>query len=251
MPVDVLFYAGSSGLITSFTDSLATSDYGPENGLGANNFDWLILNVGMGTPFNTPFAWPTFSFGSALSGGGGTGLKIGQAQTAVNPNYFIPMGVVPVPILNGIRKAQSLYQATKKFIQVTYNANQDNNFGIGWLNFEDRSGTGQGGSFTIAHDCYEVRVAGGSLTRWNSGAVASTLHAGFAIVQNDVIRLGFDSSTAGQTTLTVSKNGVSQYTFTDNTVNRLITNAIPLLLGINGASSSFAEYKNFSCGLGL
>jgi len=252
-PLNVL----SGGLVipSSFTDPLDNSFGANPNNTTFNNFNWYFTLLGLGTPLaNPPQVNGAYLFGQPLSGGGGTGMTTGITQFGANPPYFITNGIIPIrllPAFNDLSIGSAFYIAKKKFVQFTFNALGANNAaGVGLINFEDLSGAGAGGNSQIDHDAYILRCDG-FLIRYNSGSANSVLQGGIAFAQGDIWRIGFDASNAAQTVIILKKNGVTQFTITDNNANRLTGNAFPVICCIASSVGVWQfEIKNFSCGLG-
>jgi hypothetical protein len=259
--VNPIISSGGSRISSSFVDPLDNSfgaNTGPLNLASVNNFNWFYSILGWDTPFLTPVEFMNaFSFGQALSGGGGTGMTSGLSQMGANPPYMVPCGIIPIRLMPGLPSnvASSYYSAKQKFVQLTFNAlGANNSAGFGLINFEDKTGTGVGGASNICHDAYIIRMDG-FFIRYNSGAANSVLNNIGAgnFVQGDVWRLSMDATNAAQTVCVLTRNGTTFATITDNNINRLTGPAMPVIAGIASSAALGAwqfEVKNFSCGLG-
>jgi hypothetical protein len=239
--------------VTSFSDTMATAPAQARNVLAPPSEDWIYLTLGGDTP-TAPTFIPTFTFGNALSGGG-FGLSCGFV-TYGGTTYVMACGICPVVCY----VKSPYYTSLTKFVQCTFDSAAAMIGCIGITNFIDTSGTGVGGSNNICHDGYMVDLspagvgAGGDrLQRFNSVANPTSLNAGTALVTNDVIRASFDFTNPAQVTITVAKNGVTQYSVVDNSANRMPSSglAFPVIAIYSLAGGAAFKAKNFSCGIGL
>jgi hypothetical protein len=245
--------SAGQALITGFTDTMAVAPGIARNILSPPSEDWIYLNLSGDTPTAGPFL-PNFTFGNALAGGG-----LGLASSFVSyagTTYSMACGISPVVCY----VKSPYYTSLTKFVQCTFDSAAAMIGCIGICNFIDTSGTGAAGSSNINHDAYMVDLspagvgAGADrLQRFNSGAGPTSLNAGVALVVNDVIRASFDFTNPAQVTVTVKKNGVTQYTVVDNNVNRMPSSglAFPVIAVYSIAGGASFKAKNFSCGVGL
>jgi hypothetical protein len=236
--------------VTSFSDTLAVAN-NATNLATPNNTNWIQVPLNSNTAFSSPTEFVQFQLGQLLSGGGGTGLKITMDQMAANPTYCHCQGIMPRPLVS----STVYYNAKKKFVQFTYNAQSSIAAGVGFFNFECNSGTGVGhDNATPANDASFFRIDLGNFQRSNSGAAVTTLQANAGLVesQGDVFRISMDASVAGVTSWTLLQNGINFWglTINDNAANRFNGNGWPVIWLANGVAASFLEMKNFSTGLG-
>jgi hypothetical protein len=241
-PLNVL--GGGSLGVASFSDTLAVAPSGPRNIISPPSEDWMYIPLGGDTP-TAGAALPTFTFGNVLSGGGGTGLIIGDVSYAFT-TYSFAAGIMPVVMGIG----SLFYKAKQKFVQITFNNFSLETASIGMGNYIDASGTGVAGQSAICHDAYTLDI-GGTLQRWNSGATNTVLVAGFSPVQGDVLRLSVDFTNPAQATIVVKRNGVTQSTTNDVSGNRLTGLAFPFIQANSFGAAPTSGWKNFSCGIGL
>jgi hypothetical protein len=249
MSVKINFLNFGKAPVLNFSDSLATAPAQGRNVVNPPSEDWIYIVLSGDTPYSSPIAMPTFTFGQPLAGGGGTGCALLSTFWAANPTYTLASAIAPITTYVG----SPVYKSQKKFVQVTFNDSTASAPVIGFANFICASGTGSAGQSLINQDAYTVRCdLRGNLQRWNSGAAVTTLHGTIAgIAQGDIHRLSMDQTVGGQVSLTYTLNGVAQYTVVDNAATAVTNFTFPFLGNVAFANGATGGVKLFSCGTGL
>jgi hypothetical protein len=253
----IRFIAGDTPPVTSFSDTMGTAPLNSRNVISPPSDNWVLVPLGGDSPYSNPISVPNFKFGQTLSGGGGFGLGIVQTQFGANPPYSFAFGIIPVVAYVG----SVIYNATTKFVQVTYNNITANLMQtvLGVVNFIDASGTGVAGNGAICHDAYALVDQNGNVGtglpgvyRYNSNANLTNLFAAAGnLAQGDVVRLSFDFTNASQATIIGKRNGTTVFTVVDNSATHLLKTCSPFIGCTVMANAGSAGYKNFSCGVGL
>lgn len=217
---------------TSFADSFNRAS-------GFVGQDWFN-----GTRPTTPVVDPVNSCGFAIGAGGGGQCLLISTVGNNNPNTFWSAFMAcAVTRRSTFAKPIMFVQAT--FIQDT---GPVSNMGPYCL--------GNDSSFDFYYlDVNQINV--GEIVRVNQGAGTSLgfVNGAVPLAANTVIRMSFDGSVGGTSTIRVSLNGVLDTAVNDNAGGRLTTGYTGgfLVRGMNqsGGVTSQQQWRNFSCGLGL
>lgn len=222
--------AGSPPISAAFADSFNRASGNP----GTSWFQGIRGNSG-----GSPFLWSTADIGASVIAGGQCLRWTPQGQA--NPTTILKAVLIPVRNITAIANKNAFVQAT--FIGNAGVAAERFTSGIGVLMRTDED-TGY-----VLECIPQIPVT--TLQRINQGVITNITSVG-ASANGDIVRLSYVISPT-QIDFTVTKNGVVVFTATDNSASRLTVGTTGFFVrGGGGAipSNGFAEWKDFSTGLG-